>query len=450
MVEQRSKAFTDRASNNDALASLVGSRCDASRACALDRASNHYPHHRCSPVWYVLRRTWTCTYGYDDPNGCASRVKSISQKVTKGFSFRKCIHRITGSMWNTCSWLGRMALCFGVCLSLILAYPAAVKADAACSNYDIFARIIDDVCWDCMFPIVISGIGMGGGSRPPGSATPSTVCQCDTGNGLQAGFGFGFSMWEPARLVEVVRRPYCFPSLGGSVLDPGGNSTPGSNGLMMGGKSSESNENDSSDKVFYNYHYFAFPLTVILNLFSGCSPDGYMAFDLMYISELDPTWNDDELAFLTNPEVVMVANPVSQAACIADATASTAGFPLDTMFWCAGTWGSLYPFTGNILTNVSQPRDTSLIAARALAALHRRGLAWKTMGDAAMCGGYIYPSLPKTQYKFEQMYPLAESNSNHWIGESPFIWGEWRNEPGVAEDYIHMIWRWKDCCIPFF
>jgi len=331
----------------------------------------------------------------------------------------------------------------------VLAAPASARADVACPSYDIFSAVLTDVCWDCMFPIVIAGLAMGGGSKPAGAAANKVVCQCDTGNGLQAGFGFGFSMWEPARLVEVVRRPYCFPLLGGSIINAGGGSI-GADGRMMGGLSSDSNENDSSDKVFYHYHYFAFPLTVILDLFSGCVADGYMDFDLMYISELDPTWNDDELAFFTNPEVVMVANPVAQAACIGDAVASNAGLPSDVMYWCAGSWGGLYPFSGNIITNASPPRDTSLIVARALAALHRRGLAWKTMGDAAMCGGYIFPTLPKAQYKLEQMYPLAEANGNHWIGQSSFVWGEWRNIPGVGEDFVHMVWRWKDCCVPFF
>lgn len=311
----------------------------------------------------------------------------------------------------------------------------------ACSKYDIFSHILTDVCWDCMFPIVVAGLSFGGGSKPRGAAPSKPFCKCGKK------FGFQLSMWEPARLVEVVRRPYCFPLLGGSIIDPGSGSI-GVDGLMMGGLNSDTNEHDASDKVFYHFHYFAFPLTVILDLFSGCAADGFMDFDLMYISELDPTWNDDELAFYTNPEVVMVANPVAQAACATDAVTASAGEPLSTMFWCAGSWGGLYPFTGNVPTNGSPPRDTSLVVARSLAALHRRGLAWKTMGRAAMCGGYIYPTLPKNQYKFEQMFPVTEANSNHWIGQSTFIWGEWRNQPGT-EDYIHMIWRWKDCCAPF-
>ena len=45
------------------------------------------------------------------------------------------------------------------------------------------------------------------------------------------------------------------------------------------------------------------------------------------------------LAFYTNPEAAWLANPVALAACLADAAAASAGSPIDSLFWCAGTWG---------------------------------------------------------------------------------------------------------------
>ena len=119
------------------------------------------------------------------------------------------------------------------------------------------------------------------------------------------------------------------------------------------------------------------------------------------------------------------------------------------MFWCAGCWGSLYPFTGNIPPNESPPRDSSLTATRAIAALHRRGLAQKTFGDAALCGGYIYPMIPKSQYKMSMLYPLAEASGTccHPLGLSTMLWGEWRNIPAVGEDFVYLLWRYTDCCL---
>jgi conjugal transfer pilus assembly protein TraU len=81
-----------------------------------------------------------------------------------------------------------------------------------------------------------------------------------------------------------------------------------------------------------------------------------------------------------------------------------------------------------------------------LATLHRRGLAWKTMGDDALCESTIWPILPKDQYKFTMMYPMPETSDAHVIGESTMLWGSMRLIPGIEETPIYNIWRWVDCC----
>lgn len=45
-----------------------------------------------------------------------------------------------------------------------------------------------------------------------------------------------------------------------------------------------------------HYHYYAFPLHIMLNLAikKNCNADEYMDLDLMYCSEIDPTWNNSE------------------------------------------------------------------------------------------------------------------------------------------------------------
>jgi conjugal transfer pilus assembly protein TraU len=94
-----------------------------------------------------------------------------------------------------------------------------------------------------------------------------------------------------------------------------------------------------------------------------------------------------------------------------------------------------------------------LLSARILAGLHRRGLNWKTYGEDALCGGDLYPMLPKQQYRLSTLFPLAEADSEddgkccHYIGETPFKWGEHRTIPGTGEDYLYMIWRFTDCCL---
>ncbi|WP_337239782.1 TraU family protein, partial [Vibrio cholerae] len=78
----------------------------------------------------------------------------------------------------------------------------------------------------------------------------------------------------------------------------------------------------------------------------------------------------------------------------------------------------------------SLAENTSHLAARAIAAQHRRGLARRTMGNSALCRPVIEPMLPKSQYKMSMFFPVPETESAHVIGESTMKWGEWRTIPG--------------------
>jgi len=335
-----------------------------------------------------------------------------------------------------------------------------------CPNADIWgAKLITDICWSCLFPIKLLGVLQFGTGNVPAESSNESICFCDGELGIPD-IGFTVGMWAPARLIEIVRKPYCSPTLGGITLNE--------SFRLWGMK--DGADGQSSSNQFYNYHYFAFPLYEILELVvtPECNPGGFSDFDLMYISEIDPTWVEDELSVFTQPEVAVAANPLLQAACPVDCAASTLSGPIDSMWWCAGCWGNLYPFTGNVPSGGSPPRVSSLLSTRALASLHRRGLAWRTVGDEALCGGAIYPMLPKQQYRMSMLFPLAEADNStriptpstnaptgvvdiddyewtqqccHNIGVPTFLWGEWRNIPAVGEDFVYVLWRWTDCCV---
>ncbi|WKL18793.1 TraU family protein [Comamonas testosteroni] len=321
----------------------------------------------------------------------------------------------------------------------LLMMSSLSNAEVGCYSADLIGpKLFTDICWSCIFPIRVAGIPISGpgGSFPEDSVT-SPLCACEDTNGIPRP-GITTSMWEPARLVEFQRVPGCSSVLNG-IRFP-------FDRLNQGNHSNSTH--DGSDGTFMHYHFYAFPLLIMMDLFVNqkCNPDGYMDLDVMYMSELDPTWNNDELAFFTNPEAAAVANPIAAAACSADAIASTAGKPLKQMFWCAGSWGALYPLSGNQNGGRGVIRESSLLKTRVLAALHRRGLSWKTMGSDALCGGYISPTLPKTQYKFNLVAPIPEANSSHVVGESTLTWGIAKTIPSIGQDPVYMVWRWNDCC----
>ena len=127
-------------------------------------------------------------------------------------------------------------------------------------------------------------------------------------------------------------------------------------------------------------------------------------------------------------------------------TISLGGEAIDALFWCVGSWGHLYPLAGHHLQHTSIPRNTSLLASRALAKLHRRGQARRHMGDDAVCNPVIEPFLPKTQYQMSVFHPVPEATSKHPTGRLTFRWGEDRMIPGSGEDMVYLVWRWNDCC----
>lgn len=322
---------------------------------------------------------------------------------------------------------------------------ATTTTDAlVCKDVGLFSgKMFTDICWACMFPIRVAGVSITPGDAPS-DASKKGLCMCQDNLGMYKP-GIVNSMWEPARLIEVVRQPGCAMSLGGATLPIGDKRSWGTQSDAVAGN------NITKEKMsFYHLHYYAFPLLSILEMYmpKRCSPDGYADFDIIELTELDPTWNNDELAFFTHPESAAVANPLAQAACAADAALGVAGKEgSSTLWWCAGTWGGIYPMAGSTVPN-DFGRTTSLLAARSIAQMHRRGMAHLTTGDDTICRGMIFPTIPKAQYKLASFFPRAETKKGHYIGAHPMTWqgGEGRVIPVTGEDAMYVMFRWNDCC----
>lgn len=377
-------------------------------------------------------------------------------------------------------------LMFGLSTGIVRAEEAANvdSIDPMCSNSKLLSsKLITDICWDCLFPLRMAGITLASGDgRMPSKAYKKPFCVCFDGNNVPE-VGFSASMWEPAYVIEHQRTPGCMSALNGTKINAFDKIFRGTH---------DSGDYDSRDPTFTHYHYFSFPLLAMLDLFTSkaCNPDGYVDIDLLFFSEIDPTWNLDELAFFTTPESALVANPVAITACTIDAISSTARKPIESMFWCAGSWGAMYPLTGNVTGGGGIIRNSSLQKARVLNLLHRRGVARDTVGQEAMCYPPIRVTLPKNNYKFTTFFPVPETKRAHVFGEYTLMWNKpWKipslgNDnkdeddppkeptsdelgnatispdeevgegptparviPGVGEDPIYLIWRWKDCCL---
>jgi conjugal transfer pilus assembly protein TraU len=213
-------------------------------------------------------------------------------------------------------------------------------------------------------------------------------------------------------------------------------------GIELGrGASPGSNNNGTA---FWHIHYFIYPLIYWLELITDfvCMESG--SFDMAYMTELDPLWGDDTLTFILNPEAVLFSNPVAQAACSADCIKSSVGIPFDSLFWCAGCQGSMYPLDGHIQGHVGSIQSALLATERFIYKLHREGLAQGTIGDGAWCGTYAMPFMKKSQYRSQLVVPVP--SDCYQFGKTTTLYEAGREIPISGEDFGFLIWRKRNCC----
>lgn len=198
--------------------------------------------------------------------------------------------------------------------------------------------------------------------------------------------------------------------------------------------------------AFYHVHWYKYPLTYWLNIITsaGCLEGGDM--DIAYLSEIDPTWVDSSLTTILNPEAILFANPIAQGACAADAIASAFNKPLDILFWCAGSQGSMYPFSG-WASNESSPLQSSLLLSERMAyKLHRQGQIMETVGaDVAVCYEYPSPIIPKERWRYQMVNMYPDSGQCHPLGRSVMRWEAGRNPPNTRKNYGYLMWRKRNC-----
>ncbi len=302
-----------------------------------------------------------------------------------------------------------------------------------------FVNPITDICWSCLFPISIGPVPVNLGGQIDTKNPSLPICICKKPPSLVPIPGIPIGFWEPVRLVDVTRTPYCMVGLGGLSM---GGGIKGHGAVMA---------NDNGQKnSFYQVHYYVYPLIYWLELLSDFACMEKSSFDVGYMTELDVSWNNDEVSAVFIPEAALFANPIMQATCAADCVAASAGFSLDTLSWCGGCQGSLYPFGGSISNHISGVESSLLLTQRMLAKLHRMRLAFETSGSKSICQKTVRPVIKKSQYKTQMTYPKAHTKSKNAcnpLGRTSFIWGVGREFPYKGEDFGYLIWRKKNCCV---
>lgn len=322
--------------------------------------------------------------------------------------------------------------------SLLLSTSVVSQAQASCSGRII--NPVTDVCWECLFPITIgNNLSFQTGPFTDVETDAEALCACSGEANITLGMNLGF--WEPIRTLEIVREPFCFPSLGGVSLGdktfaPAHGRTP--NPKERGHRTS-----------FYQVHWYHTPWLYLLESLLDTTCLEQSAWDVAYMTELDPLWDDSTSSFLLNPDVTLFANPIAIGACSLDCVAATTHLPMNDLYWCAGCAGSLFPLTGWVNAHITDEQAFSLLTQRFTLKLHREGLLWRQWGKDGQCGPQFEMVMSKNVYRTQMLYPTTKtegqccrpfgaSTAHDALGGlTPIVKGE---------DAAFLIWRRRDCC----
>lgn len=319
---------------------------------------------------------------------------------------------------------------------LMLGVPTSMAETQGCP--DASSALMDSLCIDCFYPVEIAGAVTGGSAKDlPVPRAPST-CICPGRFGYPTE-GYTVGMWKPSYLLETTRLAGCSTVLGGT--------------FMLGKKTAIKKAGGPGESsTFYHVNLYGYPLDMVADMIpsSMCSkPQQNTAFELTYMSALDSTFSDDELANQMAPDAALITGYPAMIACMADAVASTVSQPLEALYFCAGSWGQMFPLTGFTAQKSVPVRESSLAGTRALNLEHRNGELNLTYG-LAVCFDIPWPILPKQQYRFSQAYPMAETKKSRWIGSNVTVTGlERRTQVTTGEDFVQTVWRFEQCCANF-
>lgn len=285
-----------------------------------------------------------------------------------------------------------------------------------------------------IFPITVAGIELNpfSGVENYDTTAKIPVCVCPT---PFPRFGIKIGLWEPIALIEPTAIPYCSPTIGRALP------------ISLGMGAASFGQHDGQGTKHANTlqsHYIKFNVLSLLQMLMDfvCLQNG--GIDYGYMTELDPLWQNDIWAAILGPEAFLVANPIAEMACMADAVTANVGFPLDPLWWCTGSWNGTFPMTQNVKGTTAAMTQANL-STRTLMKLHRQLMLWGSVGEEGMCMQYPMPIMRKSQYGIFPIYPFVWPN-RFPIGRTGMIWDAGQENPGNQHVGGWMVYRKRDCC----
>lgn len=300
-----------------------------------------------------------------------------------------------------------------------------------------FVNPITDINWSCLFPLTLGSmeiIGAKEGLKDTKNPT-APICVCSKGGIPVPGIVGGF--WEPSRLVDVSAEPYCFVNMGGLQLDMGFSRS-------QGGRPKAASHQIST----WYIHYYIYPIIYMLEIFKDFICLQEPNFDPLWITEIDPTGTDDDLSMILHPEGFLFNNLLAQAACSADCTKSTVmNESIDSLYWCAGCQGSMFPMNGNVNAHIGGVQASLNATEKMTFKMHRQGMAHQTSSEnvSEICTKHLDLIVKKSHYRYQMVNP--DPSKCLPFGKSTQVFESRKEVPIVGEDFGYLLWRKVGCCI---
>lgn len=303
------------------------------------------------------------------------------------------------------------------------------------------------------------------------------VCDNSTSNieGVSIPLGFKASLIEPILGVSSSNQPGDLVGLnidlGHDLFDKEGTSRAGA-----------ANESDEST-LFRQINFVTFPFMAMVGfvLPEAICFDKTTEMTSDYISDVDPLYQSDILSLSVNAGKswgrTLLINPLADLACIADCAAATAGYPINSLYWCDGCRGNVGG-TDTGYTKTGDPIENSeMIIFRQVAAMHETSRLLKTSNatfaflpnesgnkkDASKsanassnaggkkelkklelpnttCGDKIFPLIIKDQYYLQLAYGKAKP-----FGAMRFHY-DFKSTPNDNDRFFFWLWRVRDYC----
>jgi len=313
----------------------------------------------------------------------------------------------------------------------ILLFISSLKAVCTATPANI-TQEITALDWTAIMPIRIGGISIAPGRMPDAvNQVDIPVCVCPAPPPIIIRVGIPIGLYNPTRIIDSVKDSLCFPSVGVQIP------------AALPNNGSKANPNTTYSTFFQTHMIMFSPFQMLDILLDIACIQAPSALDVMYITEIDPMWNDDTLSALIQPEAVLFGNPVTNLACIADSISSMADFSNPALFWCKGSWGNAYPMTGRVNSG-DYVQASASAASELIYKLHREGLSWATWGIPALCAKYPLPIWEKDAYRMQLIFPVPWIANS--IGKTGLMWDFAKNIPFSGDNFSYIIFKKRDCC----